>query len=268
MEFTGEIEQLKFSQNRSFNLIGASLPTIKDVYFRSKQQEISDQYQAARIFMYQTETEDWDYWFERVPDETAQKFFEWTMKGYFYETALTYYNIVVDLSWTICYLAAEFSLEQRGVRVNFGGIQPIEKAYELMRKAENLVTNPNAEENPFGYLKIMCPEFSKAIDLIIDFWTYFGHSSIRQRYNFCKHKGKPAYREVEELTGQRLMGFYQENNDGTCIQLASDPKDVRISCSLNEVIEELRLFDNEKLFPYISELFSELERALKPSPFV
>lgn len=79
-----------------------------------------------------------------------------------------------------------------------------------MRKAENLVTNPNAEENPFGYLKIMCPEFSSAIDMIIDFWSEFGRRNIRQRYNFCKHKGKPAYTEIETLAGSHIMGFYQQ----------------------------------------------------------
>lgn len=268
MEFIGDILALERPATRQINLIGATLPTSKDVYFRSKQKEIIEQYSAARIFMDETENDDWDHWFNRVENETAQKYFELTFRAYFYETALTYYNIVVDLSWTACYLAAEFALTQRGERINFGGIQPIENAYELMRKAENLVTNPNAEENPFGYLKLMCPEFSGAIDMIIDFWSVFGHSDIRQRYNFCKHKGKPSYTEIEALTGPRFMGFYREDRHGNRVKLASDPQDVRLQCSLEEAIEELRLFDNEKLFPYISGLFAELERVLEPSPFV
>ncbi len=191
-----------------------------------------------------------------------------TFKAYFYEVALTYYNIVVDLSWTTCYLATEFALTHQGVRINFGGIRPIEEAFELMRKAENLVTNPNAEENPFGYLKGMCPEFSTAIEMIISFWSWYGQSNIRQMYNFCKHKGKPMYTEIQELSGPSFMGFFQEDRNGNSVQLVSDPSDMRLQCSLEESIKELLHFDNTQLFPYISNLFAELERVLSPSPFV
>lgn len=160
--------------------------------------------------MNETENTDWDHWFTRVEQEEAQQYFELTFKAYFYEVALTYYNIVVDLSWTTCYLATEFALTHQGVRINFGGIRPIEEAFELMRKAENLVTNPNAEENPFGYLKGMCPEFSTAIEMIISFWSWYGQSNIRQMYNFCKHKGKPMYTEIQELSGPSFMGFFKK----------------------------------------------------------
>lgn len=268
MEFVGDILSLEQPSTRKFNLLGASLPSSKDVYFRSKQKEIIEQYSAARIFMYETENTDWDHWFNRVEDDDAQRYFELTYKAYFYEIALTYYNIVVDLSWSICYLAAEFSLALRGERINFGGIQPVDEAFELMRKAENLVTNPNAEENPFGYLKLMCPEFSTAIDMVINFWAEYGHSNIRQLYNFYKHKGKPLYTEIEAFTESHLMGFYLQDQDGNRIQLASDTSDVRFQCSLEESIEGLRQFDNTKLFPYISALFLELEHVLEPSPFV
>lgn len=268
MEFTGDIFALEPPANRKFSLIGATLPSSKDVYFRSKQKEIIEQYSAARIFMYNTENTDFDYWFNRVDHDDAQRYFELTFKGYFYEIALIYYNIVVDLSWTACYLAAEFALTQKGAQVNFGGIQPIEDAYKLMRAAENLVSNPTAEENPFEYLKVMCPEFSTAIDMIIDFWKEFGSSNIRQRYNFCKHKGKPLYEELAQFSGPRFIGFYKETHDGNREQLASDQRDVRLQCSLSDSIEELRQFDNMQLFPYISKLFGELERVLSPSDFV
>ncbi len=268
MEFVGDILSLDRPATREFNLLGASLPSSKDVYFRSKQKEIIEQYTAARIFMNETENTDWDHWFTRVEQEEAQQYFELTFKAYFYEVALTYYNIVVDLSWTTCYLATEFALTHQGVRINFGGIRPIEEAFELMRKAENLVTNPNAEENPFGYLKGMCPEFSTAIEMIISFWSWYGQSNIRQMYNFCKHKGKPMYTEIQELSGPSFMGFFQEDRNGNSVQLVSDPSDMRLQCSLEESIKELLHFDNTQLFPYISNLFAEIERVLSPSPFV
>lgn len=268
MEFVGNIRSLNRPESWKFSLLGASLPSSKDVYFRSKQIEIIEQYAAARIFMEETENTDWDHWFTGIQDDEVHKGLEMTYKAYFYEVALMYYNIVIDLSWTACYLAAEFALTKQGNRIDFGGIQPVEEAYELMRKAENLVTNPNAEENPFGYLKIMCPEFSTAIDMIIDFWSDYGHSNIRQRYNFCKHKGKPIYTEIEQYKGSRIMGFYREDGDGNRVQLVSDPDDVRLKCSLVESIEELRTFDNNQLFPYICGLLRELERVIDPSPFV
>lgn len=70
---------------------------------------------------------------------------------------------------------------------------------ELLRSAEKNVTAPTAEENPFAYLRIMCPEFEPVIDQIVAFWTNFGSSDIRINYNFCKHKGRPAYSEIEAL---------------------------------------------------------------------
>ena len=109
---------------------------------------------------------------------------------------------------------------------------------------------------------------NKIIHMIIDLWSDYGHSNIRQRYNFCKHKGKPIYTEIEPYKGARIMGFYREDGDGNRVQLASDPGDVRLKCSLVDSIEELRTFDNNQLFPYISGLLRELERVLDPSPFV
>lgn len=208
MEFATDIFSLEPNGNRTINLIGASMPTSKDIYFRAKQKELLDQYAAARIFMHETETDDWSHWFKPTENPTNQREFELIFRSYFYESALTYYNIVVDLSWTISYLAAEFALSPKGQRVDFGGLIPIEDAYNLMCSAENNVTNPNVENSPFTYLKAMCPEYSTAIDMIIDFWNEFGHSNIRQRYNFCKHKGKTAYSEIEALRGDRLMGLF------------------------------------------------------------
>ena len=40
---------------------------------------------------------------------------------------------------------------------------PIDEAAKLLRIAEANVTAPTAEVNPFGYLKKMCPEFTKAM---------------------------------------------------------------------------------------------------------
>ena len=110
-----------------------------------------------------------------------------------------FYNIIVDLSWTLCYVSAEYVLYEKDKTIDFSGMLPIEEAYKALRKAENLVTNPNSQDNPFVYLKNMCPEFTPAIDLIIEFWQDFADSEIRKLYNFIKHKGKPNFDEIELL---------------------------------------------------------------------
>lgn len=270
MEFANDIFTLSPPSKQSFKLEGTALPTNKDLYFRTKQREIIDQYAAARIFLNETEIEDWSHWFEQVEDERNNTAFKKIFTTYFYEAALMYYNIVVDLTWTLCYVSAEFAISDNSQRVNFEGCKPIEEAYQLLRTAENSVTSPTAETNPFGYLQKMCPEYSNAIQIIIDFWNSFSSSAIRKKYNYCKHKGKPAYDEIEELRGKgRLFGIsIRPLNSDETIQIASDIRDVQWVQSLSENISELKRFDDEHLFPYVKSLLEELEKVVNPSPMV
>lgn len=83
MEFNTDIFSLKPDGNRTVNLIGASLPTNKDVYFRAKQKEMLDQYTAARIFMHETSTNEWSHWFRPVDNATNQRIFELIFRSYF-----------------------------------------------------------------------------------------------------------------------------------------------------------------------------------------
>lgn len=270
MEFANNIFNLNPPSKRSFKLEGTVLPTNKDLYFRTKQREIIDQYAAARIFLNETETEDWSHWFKQLDNERSNTAFKEIFTTYFYEAALMYYNIVVDLTWTLCYVSAEFAISDNSNRVNFEGCKPIEEAYQLLRTAENSVTSPTAETNPFGYLQKMCPEYSNAIQIIIDFWNSFNFSAIRKKYNYCKHKGKPAYNEIEELRGkERLFGIsIRPLNSDETIQIASDIRDVQWVQSLSENISELKRFDDEQLFPYVKSLLEELEKIVNPSPMV
>lgn len=269
MEFSTDVFSLDRPSKVKFDLVGSKLPNNTDVYFRAKQRELVEQYSAARIFMHETETDDWNHWFNPVDDQTATEAFHLIFRSHFYETALFYYNAVVDISWTMCYVAIEFACSNKGVRVDISGIKPIEEAAELLRKAEGNVTSPTAEDNPFSYLKLMCPEFEPVIDQIIDFWNSFSASEIRRRYNFCKHKGRPSYEEIEKLSAGRVMGFYIENKTtGQLTQVASDPQDVRYSFSLEDAISELRECDDNILFPYIQKLISSIEEILQPSPMV
>ena len=269
MEF--KYDHLTLGDNPPDKIIleGIALPSSRDVYFRAKQSEIVDLYSAARIFLTETENDtDWRNWFVPVDDPDMQKAIEIKMRSLFYETALFYYNAIVDISWTMCYVCAEFAITKSGERVEFGNIQPIENAYDLLREAEGNVTNPTAEGNPFSYIKRMCPEFSDVIDSIISFWEEFGNSSIRHKYNYCKHKGKPVYSELNKFYGPRFLRLYKREDSGQRTELAVNPLDVQYTCSLEDSIAELLRFDNEELFPYIYDLIKRLERIVDPSPLV
>lgn len=177
---------------------------------------------------------------------------------YFHDKSRTRYLVPINVSTKAVEIQNEYYC-----------IKPIDEAARLLRSAERNVTAPTAENNPFEYLKMMCPEFIPAFDQIIDFWNDFSDSEIRRRYNFCKHKGRPAYQEIEELSSGRVMGFYVQNKDtGEKIQMASDISDVRYSFSLEDAIVQLVDFDDNKLFPYIRKLIDTLEDILEPSPMI
>lgn len=152
---------------------------------------------------------------------------------------------------------------ERDTTVSFAGMLPVDEAYNALRKAENIVTNPNSQENPFVYLKKMCPEFAPAIDLIIEFWNNFADSDIRKLYNFIKHKGKPNFDEIDAYRQEKLMGLRIGNEE-----YPTDIRDVQRQIGLKEYIDKLRNFDDMVLFPYIKSLFQELENTIKPSPMI
>lgn len=269
MEFKNDIFTLDKPSSIKYKLDGIKLPNTNDIFFRSKQHELVDQYSAARIFMRETETDDWNHWFDPCDDKKSEEVFQLIYKSHFYEIALFYYNAVVDISWTLCYVAAEFACSKKGVRVDISGFKSVEEAYELLRSAERNVTSPTAEANPFGYLKKMCPDFIPVFDQIIDFWISFSSTDVRKRYNFCKHKGRPAYSEIEAFKSGRIMGIYVESKfSGEMTQIASDIMDVKYEFSLEEAIVELREFDDNVLYPYLKKLIETIVEILEPSPMV
>lgn len=261
LDFITDIFELYKHENRTINLIGVKLPSNQDLYFMSKKKEIFEQYQGARIFLKETQTKDWNHWFN--PAGEYQKIFEISFSQHFYEAALFYYNVIVDLSWTLCYVSAEYAIYNKNRAVDIHGIMPIEEAYKKLREAENSVTGPGSEGNPFEYLKAMQPNFSNAINLIIDFWKKFKDSTIRQNYNYIKHKGKPLYEELNTLRPGKLMGL--QIKDEEC---PTDVRDVQLKINLMASTQDLKDFDDNILFPYIKSLFELLDKAVDPSPLI
>ena len=109
----------------------------------------------------------------------------------------------------------------------------------------------------------MRPEFSDAIDLIIEFWKEFSESNIRNTYNYIKHKGTPCYKEIEALRDTSFFNLTIGKES-----YPTDIRDVRKVLSIDELMDELRKFDNEKLYPYVVGLIEKLKIAVSPSPMI
>ncbi len=266
--FTGDIfSSIQPPHSVSFNLIGATIPTNQDYYFLAKWHEIFERYTSARLFIRKALSENWDYWFNPIENKETQTAMEYKIKAELYETALINYNILVDLTWTWTYVSAEYVLYSYDTEGNITnaenvcGMHPIDEAYELLRKTENGVSTPHAKGNPFSYLKIMTPEFSGAVDIIIEFWRKFSNTSIRNLYNFIKHKGKPLYNEVEKIRGEKIFSLIIGKDE-----YPSDIRDVQKMISIDDSIQELIDFDNQILFPYVKKLLEQLKIAVNPSP--
>ncbi len=270
MNFITDVFRLGVPNNSEIKMCGAELPSSLDVLFRAKHKELFEQYVTARLFMHKTETtgEEWDYWFNHFADAELQEIFETKIRATLYESALMFYNIVVDLSWMLCYVCCEFACTVEGERVTIDGMKSIEEAYKILRSTERNVTNPTAETNPFDYLKKMAPEYAPAIECIIDFWNAFSDIPIRRIYNYFKHKGKPIYKELACRQEPRFFSVYVENESGNMTQLASDIRDVQMELSLTDEIARLKEFDDEMLFPYIQKLIGIIEKTINPSPFL
>ena len=287
MEFIDSaLEEFRQKRTGLISLSGMKLPVGNDVFFRAKQSELIAQYQGARIFLSQTGTTAWDYWFTKTEPtgEKTVQLIENNYRAYFFETALLYYNIVVDLSWVMLYSAVEYRCVADGIAVDITGIQTINTAYDALRKLESITTAPiNAKTSAFQYLKKLYPKCECAVDMVSSFWSKFYDSEIRQLYNFCKHRGKSIYKEIADLQGGEpfSIGIFQspcvEQQQGTSAlafsgskyqKIVSDTHDVQKKVVLSEEIERLLKFDNETLYPYIKQLLVEIERIVKPSPLV
>ncbi len=263
ISFDSDVFDLYPPRKVTFPLVSATFPSDKDIFFRAKQKETLDRYQAARRFMYEIDTDDWNHYFDPVEDRTANEYFQITYRSQFYEAALLFYNTVVDLSWISCYVSLEYTVYTSGGTIDTEKITSIEDAYNALRYEEKLIEHPRTDTSPFNYLKAICPEYSDVIDFIISFWDNFGNSNIRNNYNFFKHKGKLCYQELQELEPNRIFSF--KVNDTLC---PSDIADVQKAICLSDSIDELMQFDNKILYPYIKELFQKLETIVKPSPFI
>lgn len=76
-------------------------------------------------------------------------------------------------------------------------------------------------------------------------------------------KGTPCYKEIEALRDTRFFNLIIGKES-----YPTDIRDVRKILSMDELIEELRKFDDEKLYPYVVGLLEKLKIAVNPSPMI
>lgn len=229
------------------------IPSSQQLFFESKLTEIHKQYQAARMFLCQVDNGAWDYWYGTFNDERKDKMVQVEFNSTFLETAILYYNIIVDLTWVLCYVSAEFAGYKRGTALQLEEINLIQETKDIIREMEKLVSNPSTEDNPLNYLKIRCSEYAAAIELVYDFWKGFADSDVRKLYNFIKHKGKPQYIELYQYTVKKIFSFRKGDKE-----YPTDANDVKLEISLYKTVELLKDFDDKILFPYCDKLIGLL----------
>ena len=88
-------------------------------------------------------------------------------------------------------------------------------------------------------------------------------SKILNIYIYLKHKGTPCYKEIEALRDTRVFNLIIGKES-----YPTDIRDVRKVLSIDELMDELRKFDDEKLYPYVVGLVEKLKIAVSPSPMI
>ena len=268
MDFKNDINDLNPYKSNTISLIGKRLPQERDLYFKAKLDELLNQYRAARVFMRECETSDWNHWISCTGDKTKEEIALLTFKSYFYEASLFYYNSVVDISWVLCYVSASSICKGKTEAVDISKMGTIDEAASELRLAERDV-KCTSKYNSFENLKKQCPEFSVPIEKVIEFSMPFLKSEIRKKYNFLKHRGRPYYSEIKAIKPCRPWEIFVEDGKSKIYsELATDITDVTYTFSLNESICELKDFDDNNLFPYLKELIVSIYEQVKPSPYI
>ena len=80
------------------------------------------------------------------------------------------------------------------------GFKSKEEAQNILRHLEKDVGTPLTDDNQLNYLKKVDTEYGSKYRYVIEyvetFWKNIKDSSVRSNYNFIKHRGRLAYKEV------------------------------------------------------------------------
>lgn len=268
MQFNEKLDDIQIFTKKT-HLDANVIPNTQGLYFIAKYQELMERYYLARVYLCEIDTPDWDHWIKNNSEE-MKKFAKIRLQASFYETALIYYNIVVDLSWILVYASLETFVWSDEVAKEAFGFKSKEEAQNILRHLEKDVGTPLTDDNQLNYLKKVDTEYGSKYRYVIEyvetFWKNIKDSSVRSNYNFIKHRGRLAYKEVVDLNYKQPVRIFLENKDGSKVPMPDCVNDVQKTTSLHDCIEEMKNFDDEILFPYIKNLVEQLDVIVKPSP--
>ncbi|MCI5938824.1 MAG: hypothetical protein SOU07_00490 [Bacilli bacterium] len=232
--------------------------------FKEKWHSIYYRYESARSMLILAKESGYDDLFKLVDiDEENKKYFQFQRQVDFYESALCFYNFLVDYSWQIAYFSYEYVAYIKNSQIDL--TEPIDKktASAILKKLEKCITQPLDNENPLAYFS-RDNDFKEIYDLIKSFFETFKNSNIRSNYNKIKHCGNFLYTESYEYT--KMPFICSINIKGK--DIPSDIRDIQETTSLTVSINELINFDNNILYPYLVKIIELLNQYLNPSKLV
>lgn len=221
-----------------------------ELFFEEKLHEMIQQYTFARTYLGQIDCSNWDYWFSTSGSDINDSTIKAMLNGSFLEIAILYYNIAVDLSWTLAYTSMEFAHYKNGRRSQSSAESPTHETVQIIRDFEKYISEPTNPSNPLLYLQRQGEEYANVVSHLITFWDKFKDSEIRNLNNFLKHRGKPYY--IQE---QSTKLFSLRIND---VEYATDFVDLQKEVDIYTVQSQLIDFDNSDLYPYCDELIDML----------
>ena len=268
MQFNEKLDDIQIFTEKVY-VDADAIPNVQGLYFITKYKELMERYYLARVYLSEIDTQDWDHWIKNNSEE-MKKVAKIRLKASFYETALIYYSIVVDLPWSLVYASLEtFVWSDDEAKATFG-FKSKKEAQDILRHLEKNVGTPLTDDSQLNYLKKVDTEYGSkyrtVIEYVESFWKKIKDSSVRANYNFIKHRGRLAYKEVVDLNYKQPICIFLENKDGSKVPMPDCVNDVQKTMSLDDCIEEIKKFDDNILFPYIKELVEQLDKIVKPSP--
>lgn len=250
--------------NDKVNIFDNVIPTFQDVAFKEKWHSIYYRYESARAMLILAKEAGYEDLYKLGDlDEKNKKYFEFHRQVDFYESALCFYNFLVDYSWQIAYFAYEYVAYVKNSQIDLTELIDKKTASDTFKKLEKCITQPLNDENPLSYFS-RDNDFKEIYDLIESFFKFFKDSNIRNKYNKIKHCGNFLYTESYEYT--KMPFICSINIKGK--DIPTDIRDIQEKTSLTDSINELINFDNDVLYPYLVKIIELLNNYLKPSKLV
>lgn len=264
---------------KKIDLKNLKLPSNSDYFYWEKRNEILAAYQKARFFMGKAISIQLEDVKEEVSNYETFSREEKTellylIKSYYYEATLYFYNTIIDISWVflISSIASRLDDDKKTMLIKSSILTNPNLAKKQIRKIEKLVKNPDTDKTYKQLKKILnntldIPKNNilfSVLEEVQDFWHAIKKSNIRENYNFLKHRGSLTYEEVNSKDIPSVNIYSQSKTELT--KQLSHSCDLEKKKNLENELDNLFIFDCNKLFPYISKLFNNLQEGLDISP--